>query len=188
MTQAVAPSSTIVGVEAIPVEVQVDVSNGLPAFTIVGLGDAAVLEARERVRSALRASGFDFPNSRVTVNLAPAPVRKHGTGFDLPIAIGILAATGQVPPEILTAVAVGELGLDGTVRPVPGLLAHAVAARRSQRSLIVAAEAEPEMGRWRRRASCPHRRSAPYAEACRHRSVAPKCARSHTATSRISRR
>ena len=82
MTQAVAPSSTIVGVEAIPVEVQVDVSNGLPAFTIVGLGDAAVLEARERVRSALRASGFDFPNSRVTVNLAPAPVRKHGTGFD----------------------------------------------------------------------------------------------------------
>lgn len=146
MTQAVAPSSTIVGVEAIPVEVQVDVSNGLPAFTIVGLGDAAVLEARERVRSAMRASGFDFPNARVTVNLAPAPVRKHGTGFDLPIAIGILAATGQVPPELLGAVAVGELGLDGTVRPIPGLLAHAVAARRSDRSLIVASDAAPEMG------------------------------------------
>lgn len=128
MTQAVVPSSTLVGVDAIDVEVQVDVSAGLPAFTIVGLGDTAVLEARDRVRAALRSSGFDFPNARVTVNLAPSPVRKHGTGFDLPIAVGVLAATGQVPRSVLAAVSVGELGLDGSVRSVPGMLAHAIAA------------------------------------------------------------
>jgi magnesium chelatase family protein len=145
MTQAVSLSSTIVGVEAIGVEVQVDVANGLPAFTIVGLGDAAVLEARERVRAAIRASGFDFPNSRVTVNLAPAPVRKHGTGFDLPIAIGVLAATRQIPLETLAAVAVGELGLDGTVRAVPGLIAHAIAATHRDRALIVSADGIAEI-------------------------------------------
>jgi magnesium chelatase family protein len=128
MTQAVVPSSTLVGVDAIDVEVQVDVSAGLPAFTIVGLGDTAVLEARDRVRAAMRSSGFDFPNARVTVNLAPSPVRKHGTGFDLPIAVGVLAATGQVPSTVLQAVSVGELGLDGSVRSVPGMLAHAIAA------------------------------------------------------------
>jgi len=128
MTQATVPSSTLVGVDAIDVEVQVDVSAGLPAFTIVGLGDTAVLEARDRVRAALRSSGFDFPNARVTVNLAPSPVRKHGTGFDLPIAVGVLAATGQVPRDVLAAVSVGELGLDGSVRSVPGMLAHAIAA------------------------------------------------------------
>jgi magnesium chelatase family protein len=143
VTQATVASSTIVGVEAIGVEVQVDVSSGLPAFTIVGLGDTAVLEARDRVRSALRASGFDFPNARVTVNLAPAPVRKHGTGFDLPIALGILAATGQVPRHDMEAIAVGELGLDGGVRPVPGLLAHAIAAQRRHLPLLVATGALP---------------------------------------------
>jgi magnesium chelatase family protein len=100
-----------------------------------------VLEARERVRSAIRASGFDFPNSRVTVNLAPAPVRKHGTGFDLPIALAVLAATGQVPRDVLGATAVGELGLDGTVRPVPGLLAHAITAARAGAALLVSGEA-----------------------------------------------
>jgi magnesium chelatase family protein len=109
VTQAVVASSTIVGVEAIDVEVQVDVSSGLPAFSIVGLGDAAVLEARDRVRAAMRACGYDFPNARVVVNLAPAPIRKHGTGFDLPIALGVLAATGQVPRSATDAVAVGEL-------------------------------------------------------------------------------
>ena len=141
MTQAVAYSSTIVGVEAIGVEVQVDVASGLPAFTVVGLGDAAVLEARDRVRAALRASGYDFPNARVTVNLAPAPVRKHGTGFDLPIALGVLAATGQVPRTLLETSAVGELGLDGSVRPVPGMLAHAIAAARDRRALLVSTDA-----------------------------------------------
>lgn len=124
-----------------PVEVQVDVASGLPSFAIVGLGDTAVLEARDRVRSALRASGFDFPNAHVTVNLAPAPLRKHGTGFDLPVAIGLLVATGQIPSEVAGPVSVGELGLDGTVRPVAGLLAHALAARMEGRSLLVSRRA-----------------------------------------------
>jgi magnesium chelatase family protein len=146
VTQATASSSTIVGVEAIHVEVQVDVSSGLPAFTVVGLGDAAVLEARERVRAALRASGFDFPNARVTVNLAPSPVRKHGTGFDLPIAIGVLAATAQVPAEVLEASAVGELGLDGSVRAVPGILAHAIESARAGRPLLLSSDAVSAMG------------------------------------------
>jgi magnesium chelatase family protein len=141
VTQAVVASSTIVGVEAIGVEVQVDVSAGLPAFSIVGLGDAAVLEARDRVRAAMRVCGFDFPNARVTVNLAPAPVRKHGTGFDLPIALGVLAATGQVPRSATEAIAVGELALDGGVRAVPGLLAHAIAAQRTGWPLLLAADA-----------------------------------------------
>lgn len=141
MTQAVVASSTIVGVEAVPVEVQVDVSPGLPAFSIVGLGDTAVLEARDRVRAAIRACGFDFPTARVTVNLAPSPVRKHGAGFDLPIAIGILAATGQAPRTAADAVTVGELALDGGVREVPGLLAHAISARRRLLPLLVSRSA-----------------------------------------------
>jgi magnesium chelatase family protein len=128
VTQAVVASWTIVGVQAVPVEVQADVSTGLPGFCIVGLGDAAVLEARDRVRSALRAAGFVFPNARVTVNLAPAPLRKHGTGFDLPIALALLVATRQIPASICEASAVGELSLDGSARPVPRLLAHALSA------------------------------------------------------------
>lgn len=143
MTQAVVASSTIVGVEAIPVEVQVDVSPGLPAFSIVGLGDTAVLEARERVRAAIRACGFNFPTARVTVNLAPSPVRKHGAGFDLPIALGVLTATGQAPRSASETVAVGELALDGGVREVPGLLAHAIAARRRALPLLVSLSALP---------------------------------------------
>jgi magnesium chelatase family protein len=146
VTQAVVASSTIVGVEAIGVEVQIDVSTGLPAFSIVGLGDAAVLEARDRVRAAMRACGYDFPNARVTVNLAPAPVRKHGTGFDLPIALALLTATGQVPRSAADAIAVGELALDGGVRAVPGLLAHAIAAQRAGCALLLATEALPTVG------------------------------------------
>lgn len=142
MTQATVSSWTVLGVDAVPVEVQADVSCGLPAFTVVGLGDAAVLEARDRVRAAFRAAGYDFPNARVTVNLAPAPLRKHGTGFDLPIALALLAATAQVPAGAAGgASAVGELSLDGTVRPVPGLLAHALAASRAGRPLLLSADA-----------------------------------------------
>jgi magnesium chelatase family protein len=142
VTQAVVASWTIVGVEAVPVEVQVDVSSGLPGFGIVGLGDTAVLEARERVRAAIRAAGYDFPNARVTVNLAPAPLRKHGTGFDLPIALAVLAATRQVPAAPVAAcTAVGELALDGSVRAVPGLLAHGLAAAKARLPLLLPAEA-----------------------------------------------
>ena len=123
-------TSTILGIEALPVDVEVDVSAGLPTFSIVGLPDMAVQEARERVRAAVKSSGFDFPGSRVIVNLAPGPLRKHGTGFDLPIAAALLAATRQIPREpVSRAAVVGELSLDGTVRCVPGMLAHALQAR-----------------------------------------------------------
>jgi magnesium chelatase family protein len=130
-------TTTLTGVEAIPVEVQADVSPGLPVFGIVGLADTAVQEARDRVRASVRAAGFDFPNARVIVNLAPAPLRKHGTGFDLPIALAILCATGQVPAAAFAEVrAVGELGLDGSVRQVPGMLAHAISATRGEKDLL----------------------------------------------------
>jgi magnesium chelatase family protein len=130
-------TSTVVGVEALPVDVEVDVGAGLPSFAIVGLPDPAVQEARERVRSALRFSGYDLPNARIVVNLAPGPLRKHGTGFDLPIAMGILGATQQLPSSLVhEIIAVGELSLDGSVRSVPGMLAHALSARGAQRTLL----------------------------------------------------
>ncbi len=135
------PTGTLVGTRAVPVDVQVDVGSGLPSFSIVGLGDTAVMEARERVRSAIRSQGFEFPNARVVVNLAPAPLRKHGTGFDLPIAAGVLVATRQVPHSAVEgSMLVGELSLTGAVRPVPGLLAHGLAARDSGSDLVASAD------------------------------------------------
>lgn len=135
--QATVLTATLTGVDALPVEVQADVATGLPSFGVVGLPDAAVQEARDRVRAAIRASGFEFPNARVLVNLAPAPLRKHGTGFDLPIALAILTATRQVSASLTSnASIVGELSLDGSVRPVSGLLAYAIAAFRAGLDLI----------------------------------------------------
>lgn len=125
-------SATLVGVEGRPVGVEVHVSNGLPGFTVVGLPDAACRESRDRVRAALLSSGLPWPLRRVTVNLAPSGVRKGGAVLDLPIAVGLLAATGQVPAEGLAGTAfLGEVGLDGSVRAVPGLvpLVDAIAAR-----------------------------------------------------------
>jgi magnesium chelatase family protein len=120
------------GVESRRVTVEVDLSVGLPAFTIVGLGDRAVREARERVRSAIANSGFKFPQHRITVNLAPAHLRKEGPGFDLAIACGVLAAAGQLPAERLAQVAVfGELALGGELRPCRGTLAVAEGAARA---------------------------------------------------------
>jgi len=147
VTQAVVGTFALSGVEPLPVEVQADVGPGLPSFSVVGLGDAAVLEARDRVRAAVRASGFDFPSARIVVNLAPAPVRKHGTGFDLPIALSILAATSQVPRAALEGVrAIGELALDGRVRAVPGALAHGVGAAGLGDVLVGAAESGEALG------------------------------------------
>ena len=123
---AIARTFALVGVDAEPVHVEVDIGGGLPSFTIVGLPDAAVRESRERVRSALRNSGFRHPDHRVTVNLAPADLRKAGPGFDLAIAAGVLAATGQLPKTVVDQYAMaGELALDGAIRPVPGALAMA---------------------------------------------------------------
>jgi magnesium chelatase family protein len=123
---ALARTFALIGVDAKPVYVEVDIGSGLPSFTIVGLPDAAVRESRERVRSALRNSGFNYPDRRITVNLAPADVRKAGPGFDLAIAAALLAATGQLPKPVVDNYAMaGELALDGAIRPVPGALAMA---------------------------------------------------------------
>ncbi|RTR29027.1 YifB family Mg chelatase-like AAA ATPase [Deinococcus radiophilus] len=114
-------SAALIGVDAVPVEVEVDVSPGLPSFMVVGLPDQAVSEARERVRAAVRNSGLPFPAARITVNLAPADLRKEGPLYDLPIALGVLAAQELLPLTALREVlCAGELALDGSLRPVAG--------------------------------------------------------------------
>ena len=124
-------SAAVLGVEALPVVVEVDVSFGLPVFTMVGLPDASVRESRDRVRTAIRNSGFEFPGHRITVNLAPADVRKAGASYDLPIALGILAATGVIEHRHIDGVVLlGELSLDGAIQPIRGVLPVAVAAKR----------------------------------------------------------
>jgi magnesium chelatase family protein len=131
-------SAALCGVEAALVRVEVDVASGLPAFTMVGLPDSAVRESRERVRTAIRNAGFAFPGDRVTVNLAPADMRKEGAAFDLPIALGILAATGVLRRDRARPfVVVGELALDGTIQPVRGTLAVGLACRRRRVPTLV---------------------------------------------------
>jgi magnesium chelatase family protein len=134
-------SATVIGIDAVPVDVEVDVSPGIPMCAVVGLPDPAVREARERVRAAIRNAGCEMPARRVTVNLAPADLRKVGPAFDLPIALGILAATQQVPAQALAGCVVfGELSLDGAVRPVAGALSIALGARtRRARAVVVPA-------------------------------------------------
>ncbi len=143
---ATARTFTLDGIAARPVRVEVDVHRGLPAFSVVGLPDAAVREARERVRAALANCGFDFPLRRIVANLAPASLRKAGPGLDLAIAVALLVASGQLEWERLPRVAmVGELALDGSVRPVPGVLAIAEAARElGAEAIVVPAENGPE--------------------------------------------
>ena len=133
---AVVPSATLVGATGRPVLVEVHVSNGLPAFTVVGLPDTAVRESRDRVRAALLSSGLPWPLQRVTVNLAPSSIRKGGSGLDLPIAVGLLVASGALPAHRIDGTAfIGELGLDGSLRHVPGMIALAGAT--SGRWLVV---------------------------------------------------
>jgi magnesium chelatase family protein len=125
-------TAAVFGIEASPVQVEVDVSFGLPAFTVVGLPDVSVRESRDRVRSAIRNSGFEFPPHHVTVNLAPADVRKAGSSFDLPIALAVLAATGAVTRrDVRDLLLLGELSLDGGIHAARGVLPVAAAARRS---------------------------------------------------------
>ncbi|HEX7197458.1 MAG TPA: YifB family Mg chelatase-like AAA ATPase [Candidatus Limnocylindria bacterium] len=143
---ATALSASIVGVDGVPVRVEVDVAFGLPGLTIVGLAGSAVLEARERVRAALRNSGFEVPSRRITVNLAPADLPKEGTGHDLAMATGILVASGQLDSSALERTAlIGELALDGLLRPVPGVMALVSAAQMAgARDAIVPEESAAE--------------------------------------------
>jgi magnesium chelatase family protein len=127
MTAASVTSCCLVGVEPTPVHVEAHVAGGKPLFSVVGLPDTAVREAKERVRAAITSSGYPFPSGRVTVNLSPADVPKAGSAFDLPIALGVLAASRRIPAVPVTAL--GELGLDGAVRDVRGGLAAALVAR-----------------------------------------------------------
>jgi magnesium chelatase family protein len=125
------------GIDSRAVDVQVQVAPGLPAFAIVGLPDKAVSEARERVRSALIASGLALPARRITVNLAPADLPKEGSHYDLPIALGLMAAIGAIPPDALSGFTVlGELGLDGSIAPVAGVLPAAIGANSREEGLI----------------------------------------------------
>lgn len=139
---AVSRTLALVGIDAEPVHVEVDLNRGLPAFTVVGLPDASIRESRERVRSALSNCGYEFPLRRITANLAPGDLKKAGPGFDLAIAAGLLAASGQIAPGLLERVAfAGELALDGAIRPVPGVLAMAIRTREwGLRGLVVARE------------------------------------------------
>jgi len=143
---ATAKTFTLDGIVARPVRVEVDVHRGLPAFSVVGLPDAAVREARERVRAALANCEFEFPLRRIVANLAPASLRKAGPGLDLPIAVALLVASGQLEWEGLSRLAMaGELALDGSVRPIPGVLAIAEAARETgAEAIVVPAENGPE--------------------------------------------
>src|SRR3954447_15568278 len=137
----------VYGIDSKPVTVEVDIrTRGLPAFTIVGLPDRAVRESRERVRAALKNSGFDFPEGRITVNLAPADIRKAGPAFDLALAVGLLSASGQLPDGSTAGCAVcGEVSLTGALRPVRGALAVALGARSSGvRCLLVPPDCAPE--------------------------------------------
>ena len=117
----------LIGIDGFPVGVEVDITGGLPSFEIVGLGDAAVKEARERVRSGIKNSGYVFPSKKLVVNMAPAAMRKEGSGYDLPIAVAVMAATGQVPNPPESAVFIGELSLDGSVNHVSGILPMVIA-------------------------------------------------------------
>jgi len=137
-------SCAVIGLEAAIVEVEVDTTNGLPSFVVVGLPDAAVQESRERVQAAIRNAGFPFPMKRLTVNLAPASLRKEGPAYDLPIALGVLAAAGLIMPESFDSTLVmGELSLDGSVRHVRGVLPMTALAREKdyQRVFVPAADA-----------------------------------------------
>jgi len=145
MSLAIAHSRAQVGVNAPHVSVEVHLSNGLPSFTIVGLPETAVKESKDRVRSALINSHFEFPAKRITVNLAPADLPKEGGRYDLAIAIGILAASDQIPNEqLINYEFLGELALSGEIRGIHGAIPAALACTDSNRHLILSSENEAE--------------------------------------------
>jgi magnesium chelatase family protein len=141
-------SSAVIGIDAYIVDVEVDIAQGLPSFATVGLPEGAVRESKERVKAAIKNSGYHFPSDRITVNLAPADIKKEGSAFDLPMALGILAATGLVPRSSYTNyLFLGELALDGLLRPVKGVLPMAIAAKElAYKGMFLPPENAPEAG------------------------------------------
>jgi len=139
-------SGAVLGIDAYVVEVEVDITRGLPAFATVGLPEAAVKESKDRVKAAIKNAGYRFPSDRITVNLAPADIKKEGSGFDLPIALGILAADGALRPERLREYLIlGELSLDSRVKPIRGALPTAMTAKeQGLRGLVLPEENGPE--------------------------------------------
>ena len=122
-------SYALSGLEGVPVTVEADVSRGLPSYDLVGLPDAAVKESRERVKSAVKNSALEFPSHKITVNLAPAYVKKEGSSFDLPVAVSILLAYGGLTAKVDNIIFLGELALNGDLRPVTGVLPTIISAR-----------------------------------------------------------
>ena len=199
-------SATLNGITGRLVRVEVDVAPGLPGFTIVGLPDAALSEARERVRGALRNAGFHHPPRRITVNLAPAELRKAGASLDLAIALGILLGSEQLRAGRGRVALIGELGLGGEVRPVPGILPMVIAlGQRGVRRVVVPAEAvaeaalvpgiEPSPRRTSRRRRTPcgatvaagvAGAAAPGDDRCRRGCARSRCRRARAPTSRSS--
>ena len=139
-------TATIFGIDGIKIDVEVDLSNGLPAFNIVGLPETAVKESKERVRAAIKNAGFEFPGDRITINLAPADVRKEGSSFDLPIAIGILTSMGIMKEGVIKDYLIaGELSLDGRIKGIRGVLPIAIlAGKEGIKHIIVPRENGPE--------------------------------------------
>ncbi len=183
MELSVVYSRAVAGMDAPLVRVETHLSNGLPAFHIVGLPETAVRESKDRVRSAILNSHFTFPDRRITINLAPADLPKEGGRFDLPIALGILAASGQLPGTgLANCEFLGELALDGSLRPVPGAIQAAGAASSSGRQLVVPADSAPLA------ALAPHSRVVPACDLltlCAH--LNGSCRIDHCAAQRIDR-
>ncbi|MFH1414214.1 MAG: YifB family Mg chelatase-like AAA ATPase, partial [Candidatus Omnitrophota bacterium] len=131
----------LLGIDAYPIEIEVDISNGLPALTLVGLADTAIRESKERVKSAIKNSGFNWPIARITVSLAPSDIKKEGAAFDLAIAIGILSATGQLNSKSIKEYHIlGELSLDGSLRPIRGTLPICMAMSKASKDIIIPAQ------------------------------------------------
>lgn len=140
-------TATVLGIEAVPVEVEVSVSNGMPSTIIVGLPDTAIQESRERVRAAIKQTSFEYPQARVSVNLAPADLPKVGTHFDVPIALGILNSAGLIRADFTTKLFAGELAFDGSIRPCRGILSMTLMARQQGiKEVYVPFSSAPEAG------------------------------------------
>ena len=141
--------STTLGINGILITVEVDIANGLPSFDIVGLADASFRESRERVRAAIKNSGFEFPTRKITVNLAPADIKKISSGLDLPIAIGILAASGQIKEESLAEyIFAAELSLEGRLRQITGILPMSIACKENRVPKMVVAKENAQEALW----------------------------------------